>query len=192
MAETHDGTCENGDRAMEPRRRERWTHPQFPQVGHDSLYPNGRGAVTSALTLGAAALTAVGLALAGALPPVGHNGDTQTSTVHAQFLKDLKKYRPSSERVLDTGISKPGIPVSLGMAQQYDQTTANRVSFRCHGHGTAKATTHQTDGAEHSYPVTACGQTITSITAGRADTVIISADDDEALIVWAVVHSTAG
>ncbi|GGN51178.1 hypothetical protein GCM10012285_41000 [Streptomyces kronopolitis] len=143
---------------------------------------------TSIVTLGAAALCAVTLSLAGIFLTDEQNEDPENDNeVQARFLSDLSTLRPSSERVVRTGESQTGIPVTLRFQQPGD-TTGDRISFRCHGTGQATTTVTFPNGDKHSYPLLSCGATIASVAISKDAVITIQPSNEESRILWAIVR----
>ncbi|MEU5159686.1 hypothetical protein AB0G74_08770 [Streptomyces sp. NPDC020875] len=160
--------------------------PQGPH-GPETFYVR-RGPATSVLALVAAATAVFLLVLSGRF---AQPGATTTGPVppepdpHEMFLGDLSLHRPSGESVVRSGMSKPGIPVSLPTGD-FNHHAPHRLAYRCQGPGSMKLIAITPDGTRRRFPATACGAPITSLALSGYRSVTLAADDPTALLLWAV------
>ncbi|MET9347720.1 hypothetical protein [Streptomyces termitum] len=163
--------------------------PHGPESFYSRPRRPGRPA-TSLLALVTAATAVFSLVLSGNFAP---SGDAATGSAPGPatpdpqqvFLGDLALYRPSGERVVRSGMSKPGIPVSLPTGH-FTRRTPHRLAYRCQGPGSVKLTTLAPDGTRRRFPATACGAPIASLSLDGYRSVTLAADDPTALLLWAV------
>lgn len=179
-------------------REQRRTRPLSGQGPRpETFYDDSRRPGSGGLAVVVAGLAVIALVLSGAITSPqeteGANGeDKPGARAYRQFLSDLPTYRPNDENVVESGVSRPGIPVSLD-TRSFSARAPHRIAYRCQGTGTVTATALSPDGTRRRFPATVCGTGIASVAIEGYRSVTLAGDDQDALLLWAIttVRQTA-
>ncbi|MEU1281241.1 hypothetical protein [Streptomyces sp. NPDC005805] len=170
----------------------RQRRPALPEAGRDTFYTQPRRRTANVAAVTVAGLAAIVLVTTGSITTPRDEATDQedvTARWYRAFLRDLPGHRPTGERVITSGKSDPGLPVVVRLPATPDGQ-ARRVVYRCHATSatvTATATAHTEAGTRHRFPAAPCGPTIASVSVEPYQSVTLSSDDDNAVLLWAVV-----
>ncbi|MFG2767445.1 hypothetical protein [Streptomyces rubiginosohelvolus] len=155
-----------------------------------------RHRLTASLAAAGSAALAATLALVGssATPRTpAPNTEARAKDAYEAFLADLPSHRPTGERHLESGHSKPGLPVVISTpASTRPDGRAFRVAYRCHAptSATVHATGRSPQGIPTQFPASPRGAEIATVALGAHQGFTLNSDADDAIILWAVLQSS--